>query len=985
MNVRSASRTSGRARRGYLPATTAVPSGEEMHHRRRGHLLPARAGDPSDPTVEIPGLDGYQAAGSQRRNRLVQGVAVGAADVDEDPHRPPVGLDPIHPEPGVEPRPAGPPVRSSGFDRRLPLTDAGNPHRLPDTARPSHYALRLEPDLERAVFRGTVDIDVTVAAPCTELVCNAVDLEISAATLTDPDGVARELAATLDPELERVSFGDGSAIQPGDLVLSVEFSGVLNDKLTGFYRSTFTDDTGSEHTLATTQFEATHARQAFPCWDEPASKATFGVTLVVDADHLALSNAAVVAEEAVGDGRRQVTFADTMKMSTYLVALVVGTLEATAPVDVDGVDVRVVHRPGQIHLTHHAVEVATAALRWFSDYYGIPYPGDKLDLVAVPDFAFGAMENLGCVTFREALLLVDPESATKGELQRITDVINHEIAHMWFGDLVTMKWWNGIWLNEAFATFMEVAATDAFRPEWSRWDSFARERSGAFDVDSLRTTRPIEFPVVSPDDAEGMFDVLTYEKGAAVVRMLEQYLGEIPFRDGIRRYLDTYRYANTETTDLWDSIETATDQPARRIMDSWIYQGGHPVVTATVSEDRTRVRLSQAPSCYTTPEDPERSASPDGTAIWMVPVTLRATAVDGGTIHDHALLEGESTEITLESAIEPDSLVVNESATGFFRVGYGSDQARRIAATAGSRRSVAERHAFLDDTWTQVVRGDLDAVTYLDLLECFADEDETVVWHRIVGALGSLDRLVDDETRPILAGRFRSLLRPVFDRVGPDPRIDDDDLTLERRGLLLAALGTVGADPAILDRATDLHARYLVDRASVDPALLAGALNVVATHADESTYDRLTQRFRTAEGPQELLRYLYALTVPDDPALIARTRDLTLTDSVRTQNAPYVLGQAFAHRAAGPATWRFIEDRWIDITERFPSNSLGRMLDGMRSISDPDTADDISAFFDRHPLPQAAQMLAQHLERMSVTVELTRRERPRLHAALLPR
>ena len=322
----------------------------------------------------------------------------------------------------------------------------------------------------------------------------------------------------------------------------MRFTGVLNDKLVGFYRSTSTDPDGIDRTIATTQFEATHARQAFPCWDEPQYKATFGVTLVVDADLLAVSNAAVVSDQPTDDGRRTITFADTMVMSTYLVAFVVGPLEATAPVDVDGVPVRVIHGPGQTHLTHYPADVAAAALRYFTDYYAIPYPGDKLDLVAVPDFAFGAMENLGCITFREALLLVDPESATKAELQNVTDVINHELAHMWFGDLVTMKWWNGIWLNEAFATFMEVSATDAYRPEWERWDSFARERSGAFGVDSLASTRPVEFPVVSPDDAEAMFDVLTYEKGAAVVRMLEQYLGEEPFRDGIRRYLDAYRY-----------------------------------------------------------------------------------------------------------------------------------------------------------------------------------------------------------------------------------------------------------------------------------------------------------------------------------------------------------------------------------------------------------------------------------------------------------
>ncbi len=277
--------------------------------------------------------------------------------------------------------------------------------------------------------------------------------------------------------------------------------------------------------LATTQMEATDARRAFPCWDEPDAKAVFGVTLVVPDDLLAISNAGEIGREPAGDGKVAVRFADTMPMSTYLVAFVVGPLVATDPVDVDGKPLRVVHPPGKEHLAGFALEVGSFALRYFTEWFGMVYPGDKLDLVAIPDFAFGAMENLGCVTFRERYVLVDPATATQAELQAVVDVIAHELAHMWFGDLVTMKWWNGIWLNEAFATFMEMTCTDAFRPEWQRWVDFGLSRSAAFDTDALASTRPIEYPVVSPADADGMFDVLTYEKGASVVRMLEQYLG----------------------------------------------------------------------------------------------------------------------------------------------------------------------------------------------------------------------------------------------------------------------------------------------------------------------------------------------------------------------------------------------------------------------------------------------------------------------------
>ncbi|NCY15474.1 MAG: hypothetical protein EBX39_01675 [Actinobacteria bacterium] len=344
-----------------------------------------------------------------------------------------------------------------------------NPYLLPDGVRPRRYDLTLEPDLAGASFTGSVAISLDIDGPTSVISCNALDLTIDRGWVIDESGRSSEASdITLDPEAERVTFTFDEPMS-GAAVLHIEFAGELNDKLRGFYRSTFTDAEGVEQVIATTQFEATDARRAFPCWDEPAHKASFAVTLVVAADLFAVSNAAELSRTPLPDrpDTHVVRFAETMVMSTYLVAFVVGPLEATDPIDVDGTPLRIVFPRGKGHLTHFALEVAAAGLRHFAEYYGIAYPGDKLDLVAVPDFAFGAMENLGCITFREILLLVDPDSTTQAELLNVTDVINHELAHMWFGDLVTMRWWNGIWLNEAFATFMEMHATDAFRPRRS--------------------------------------------------------------------------------------------------------------------------------------------------------------------------------------------------------------------------------------------------------------------------------------------------------------------------------------------------------------------------------------------------------------------------------------------------------------------------------------------------------------------------------------
>ncbi|NBV03871.1 MAG: M1 family peptidase, partial [Acidimicrobiia bacterium] len=485
-----------------------------------------------------------------------------------------------------------------------------DPHRLPRHALPNRYEVHLEPDLDAATFSGTVTIHVDVATPDPSMdgiVLNAAELGIHSATI---DG--EPASVTVDEDLERVTVSTGSPLDAGPHRVELTFDGTINDRLRGFYRSTFIDGDGVEQVIATTQMQSTDCRRAFPCLDEPEFKAVFSITMTVADGLTVISNSPESSRREVESpsGRRvEVTFGDTMRMSTYLVAFIVGPLKATDAIDVDGVPVRVVHTPGKGHLTAFGLETAAFSLRWFREYYGIDYPGDKIDLVALPDFAAGAMENLGCITFRENLLLVDPARSTQSEKQLVVDVVAHELAHMWFGDLVTMRWWNGIWLNEAFATFMELAACAAFRPEWGRWETFGVERSVAFETDSLSSTRPVEFEVRSPADAEGMFDVLTYQKGGALLRMLEQHLGEERFRAGVSHYLKRHAYRSTETADLWDAIEETSGEPVRRIMDSWIWQPGYPLVEATLDGDE--VVLGQRRFSF--------SDSGDGT-VWAVPV-----------------------------------------------------------------------------------------------------------------------------------------------------------------------------------------------------------------------------------------------------------------------------------------------------------------------------------------------------------------------------
>jgi puromycin-sensitive aminopeptidase len=848
-----------------------------------------------------------------------------------------------------------------------------DPFRLPRHARPTRYDVTLEPDLATATFRGHVVIQITLDeldeafVDGGELVLNAAELDVERCVVDDAPAEHR-----LDTETERLFIrpGAGTAGQglvAGEHTVEIAFTGVLNDKLRGFYRSTFRDDDGNERVIATTQMQATDCRRAFPCWDEPDFKAVFGITLVVEPGLLAVSNGPEAERRPVtsrGVDKVSIRFADTMLMSTYLAAFVVGPLEVTDAVDVGGVPLRIVHVPGKAHLTGFALDVGAFCLRWFQDYYGIPYPSDKVDMLALPDFAAGAMENLGCITFRESLLLVDPATATQHEQEIVADVVAHELAHMWFGDLVTMGWWNGIWLNEAFATFMEIAACDAYRPDWERWTSFGLERSVAFETDSLASTRPVEYEVRSPADCEGMFDVLTYQKGGALLRMLEQYLGADRFREGVSHYLNTHAYANTDTGDLWDAIEHTSGEPVRRTMDSWIWQPGFPLVTATLEGDQLVLR--QSPFSF----DVESTSA----TLWMVPITVRH-----GEHVDTLLLDVPEARLTLTDATSV--VVVNAGGHGFFRVSYDDGLRARLAADALRSLTTLERYNLVDDAWNAVIAGRLPATDLLTFLEGFADEREYAVWQAIVISLRGLGRLLDDEAFARLQQRIAQLVAPALDALG-DPAESESDLIGKLRGLLTGALAVLGDDAATQARCRELYDRSEAEPGSVDPELVAAATGVVAATGDDADYERMLTGFRTAATPQDQLRHLYVLAEFDSPELMDRTCEFALSEEVKTQNAPFLLRTCIANRRHGARAWTFVRKNWADVNERFPSNTIIRMVDAVKTLNRPADVADIQAFFSEHPIEQAAKTLEQILERQRVNAAMREREQDALGAAL---
>ena len=847
-----------------------------------------------------------------------------------------------------------------------------NSHRLPRTVVPSRYDIRLEPDLESATYAGEEIVQVEVRDETDDVQLNAVELTITGVVAEGEEGTRLEGTASLDPATDRVHLRFSRALRPGEWSLRITFQGILNDQLHGFYRSTFKGADGQTHVMAATQFEAVDARRAFPCWDEPALKAVFGVTLVVPDGYTAISNTAPVREESVGDGRRAVTFGDTIRMSTYLVAFIVGELESTEPIMVGKTPLRVWCVQGKRHLASYARTAGAFCLDFFERYYGIPYPSDKVDLLAIPDFASGAMENLGAITFRETALLVDEGAATHSDLERIADVVAHELAHMWFGDLVTMTWWNGIWLNEAFATFMEILAVDAWKPEWQRWTTFGVSRAAALSVDGLHSTRPIEFRVEAPRDADAMFDVLTYEKGASVLRMLEQYLGATVFRDGVREYLRRHAYANAETGDLWAALGRAANQPIPEVMDAWIFQPGYPLVSARL--DGNQLVLSQQRFTYLPEPLPGSTPSPRNQQ-WQVPVQVRFNAA-GRASTERRLLAGSEARVPTPERLE--SVLVNDGGHGFYRVRYSGELLERLLGGL-DRLGAIERFNLANDAWAVTVAGHMAVTDYLELTTRFRGERDRNVWSVLIASFSMLNRIVQSEQRPRLAALVRDRVGPIFAELGWTPRAGEDELTRQLRGDLVRVMGVLGDDRAVQARAAELYHKGAAD---IDPNVLPAIIGVLAHAGDGARYDEFLKKFRSAATPQEEQRFLYALAAFRQRELLAQTLTRAINGEFRTQDAPFVVRSLLTSVYGRELAWEFVKTNWDTMERQYPKAGLRRLAEGVVGLATPELERDVHAFFQARRPEFGGKTLEQYLEQLRIAVRLRERESAALTAYL---
>jgi puromycin-sensitive aminopeptidase len=850
------------------------------------------------------------------------------------------------------------------------MPSSSDPYRLPRHVIPTRYDLRLEPDLVAAAFTGQVTITITVKQTTRTILVNAVDLVIQSATGEGQQGRTLTASVELDPQAQRAKLTFGEPIQPGEWRLHLSFHGKLNDQLRGFYRSTYKDASGTVQTLAATQFEATDARRAFPCWDEPDFKAVFSTTLVIDPQLTAVSNTTVVSESTVNN-KKVVRFADSIIMSTYLVAFIVGRLEATKPSYVGKTPIRLWTIPGKQPLTSFGQDIAAASLKFFEDYYGIPYPGDKLDLLAIPDFASGAMENLGAITFRETALLVDQRTGTHAELERVADVVAHENAHMWFGDLVTMSWWNGLWLNEAFATFMEMLAVDAWKPEWKRWESFSVARAAAFSVDGLMSTRPIEYQVRAPKDADAMFDILTYEKGASVLRMLEQYIGPTIFRDGVRQYLRTHAYDNADTKDLWTALGAVASQPVPELMNGWIFQPGFPLVTAELCT--RELRLSQQRFSYL-------ARASDAEQFWQIPVQIRLVIGDR-TEHRRLLLTERETSIELPVGVT--SVFINEGGHGFYRVRHRAPLLEQLLDQGLDRLAAIERFALVGDVWATTMAGLTPLHEYLKLAAHFKNERDKNVWAALLDSFSFLNRIISSEDRASLETFVRGCLSPAINELGWDARPGESELVRQLRGDLLGALGRLGNDAAAQQEAAERYQRYRKNSVSVDPNIVPALVAILAHIGDEARYDEFLALYRAASTPQEERRYLFSLASFRHEDLLARTLARTINGEIRTQDAPFIVGALLTNVYGRERAWDFVKANWDQMDRLFPKQGFRRMCGGIVGLATPELEEDVRAFFSSRKIDLGGKTLDQYLEQLRVAVSFREREGRTIQATLI--
>ncbi|CAN1120838.1 Aminopeptidase M1 [Linum perenne] len=797
--------------------------------------------------------------------------------------------------------------------------------RLPKFAIPKHYHIHLKPNLNTFKFAGSLAVDLDIVSATKFIVLNAADLSITPASVsfTATSQAAKPVKSEAVEADEILIFEFPEAISVGLGVLKLEYEGVLNDKLKGFYRSAYTINGEKKH-MAVTQFEPVDARRCFPCWDEPALKATFKITLDAPSELVALSNMPVM-EEKVDGSIKTLIYQDTPLMSTYLVAVVIGLLDYVEDHTADGVKVRVYSQVGKADQAKFALDVAVKTLEFYKQYFSIPYLLPKLDLIAIPDFSAGAMENYGLVTFRETALLFDDQRSAAANKQRVAEVVAHELAHQWFGDLVTMEWWTHLWLNEGFATWMSHLANDNLFPEWKIWNQFLGEFSDALRLDSLEESHPIEVEIRHASEINEIFDAISYQKGASVLRMLQNYLGAEPFQRSIASYISKHAHSNAKTEDLWIALEEGSGKPVRKLMNLWTKQKGYPIVAVNLTKDK-KLEFEQSQFLL-------NGSTSD--SHWIVPIS---SCYGSYNANKSFLLESKRGTLDIKeflgsNAMENNTtwIKVNVGQTGFYRVKYDEELTARLRDVIENKQiDEMDRYGVLDDAFALCMAQHQPLTSLLNLMSAFKEERERLGWDAKQGE-SHLDSLL--------------------------------------RGEILRVLALFGHGPTLTEANRRFQA-YLEDRNTllllpdIRQATYVAVMQKVSTQ-NTWGYESLLRVYRETDLSQEKTRVLGALASCPDPEIVHQVLNFLLTPEVRTQDA--ALGLAVSKEGRETA-WKWLKVNWDHIWETWGSGSLtNRFIKAIVSPFDSfEMCKEVEDFFKSRTRASISRTVKQSIERVKI-------------------
>jgi len=817
--------------------------------------------------------------------------------------------------------------------------------RLPKTAVPLEYDLQLKPDLHNFTFEGVETINLKILKKTKVLTLHSKELEIvTAEARPNALGLASAQFAQIsyNEKQETVNLSFKNFIPIGNTRVTLVFKGILNDKMRGFYRSKYhTED--KEHYMATTQFEATDARRAFPCFDEPAHKAVFHVSLVIPNGKIAISNTLPSLVKEHESGYQIIRFAPTPKMSTYLLAFIVGDFEHLEAKTNNKTLVRVFTTPGKKHQAKFSLEMAVRTLEFYEKYFDIKYPLKTLDMVAIPDFASGAMENWGLVTYRESAILVDEQHSSTSNKQWVALVIAHELAHQWFGNLVTMEWWTHLWLNEGFASYIEYLAVDKLFPKWDIWTQFSTNDQGvALRLDSLKNTHPIEVKVHHPDEIGEIFDEVSYSKGASVIRMLADYLGEKDFRDGLRYYLKKHSYKNTETIHLWQAFEKVSKKPVSKIMHNWTSKSGYPVVKVNLVKNKlslTQERFFASPI--------SKKKSNDKTK-WHIPNLVPSK----------------------------NFMKLNLGEAGFYRVAYSKDLLDKLREPVLKKTlSPRDRLGIVRDLFALAEAGTIPTTNALEFLSAYKNENNYTVWLEIATGLNKIAQLLahtplQDKLNTIISNLFY----PIVKELGWNKKEGESHTDTLLRALAISQAGLAGNKQIISE--AKKHFAMMQKGEYILPDIRSAIYTIVASQGKNKDYKILLEKYKNEKLHEEKNRIGSALGNFKDLKILKSVCEFAISKDVRVQDTVGIISSVGANSHGRDIWWNFVENNWQTLVSRYGAggHTLSRLVKAISGSAEEKHLKSFKKFFATHDAPGAKRAIDQVIERLEGNILWLKRD-----------